>query len=175
MRTIDGSGLVQLGGRVPGSAAGSLAVRLLGLDLRDVYGVLQRDTMGVAGKVGLEIQVGGTAEAPTLRGTTTLNDGRFGGFQAPFVEGVVDYADRRLEANLLLWRTGRNVLQIETRLPLDLALRGAEERRVEGALSIHARGDSVDLCILEAMTPAVTDVSGLLAIDLNVGGSCARQ
>jgi translocation and assembly module TamB len=83
----------------------------------------------------------------------------------------VDYARRKLEANLLLWRTGENVLQIETRLPLDLAIRGAEQRRVAGPLSVHARGDSVDLGILEALTPAVNRVRGLLSVDLNVGGT----
>jgi translocation and assembly module TamB len=174
LRSADGSGIVQLSGRVPGSSEGSLAVRMLGLDLRDLYGLFQRDTAGVAGEVGLEMQVGGTAEAPTFRGTTTLSAGRFGDFQAPFVEGVVDYANRRLEANLLLWRSGRNVLQVETRLPLDLAVRGAAERRVEGPLSVHARGDSVDLGILEALTPAVSGVSGQLSVDLNVAGTWQR-
>jgi translocation and assembly module TamB len=171
LRAVDGSGVIQLGGRVPGSSEGSLAVRMLGLDLQDVYGLLQRDTSSVAGEAGLDLRIDGTAEAPTFRGTMTLDAGRFGDFQAPFVQGVVDYADRKLEANLLLWRTGENVLQIETRLPLDLALRGAEERQVDGPLSVRARGDSVDLGIIEALTPAVSGVRGLLSVNLNVGGT----
>lgn len=174
LRAADGSGIIQVGGRVPGSSEGSLAVRLLGLDLQDVYGVLERDTSGLAGELGLDVRVGGTARAPTLRGTTTIDRGRFGDFESPFVEGVVDYADRKLEASLLLWRTGQSMLQIETRLPLDLALEGASRRRVEGPLSVHARGDSVDLGILEALTPAVTGVRGQLAVDVNVVGSWER-
>jgi translocation and assembly module TamB len=174
LRADDGSGIIQMGGRVPGSSEGSLAVRMLGLNLHDVYGLLQRDTAGVAGEVGLDMRVGGTPEAPTFRGTMTLDRGRFGDFQSPFVQGVVDYANRRLEANLLLWRTGENVLQIETRLPLDLALRGAKQRQVDGPLMVHARGDSVDLGILEALTPAVTGVRGLLSVDVNVAGTWDR-
>jgi translocation and assembly module TamB len=171
LRADDGSGIIQMGGRIPGSSEGSLALRVLGLDLHDVYGLLQRDTTTIAGALGLDLRVGGTAEAPTLRGTTTLDAARFGDFQAPFLQGVVDYADRKLEANLLLWRTGENVLQIETRLPLDLALRGAKQRRVDGPLSIHARGDSVDLGLLEALTPAVSKVRGTVSVDVNVGGT----
>jgi translocation-and-assembly-module (TAM) inner membrane subunit TamB-like protein len=171
LRADDGSGIIQMGGRIPGSSEGSLALRVLGLDLHDVYGLLQRDTTTIAGALGLDLRVGGTAEAPTLRGTTTLDAARFGDFQAPFLQGVVDYADRKLEANLLLWRTGENVLQIETRLPLDLALRGAKQRRVDGPLSIHARGDSVDLGLLEALTPAVSKVRGTVGVDVNVGGT----
>jgi translocation and assembly module TamB len=171
LRATDGSGIIQMGGRVPGESEGSLALRILGLDLHDVYGVLQRDTAAIGGLVGLDVRLGGTAEAPTLRGTTTLNAGRFGDFQAPFVEAVVDYANRKLDANLLLWRTGENVLQIESRLPLDLAIRGAKQRRVDGPISVHARGDSVDLGILEALTPAVNRVRGLLSVEMNVGGT----
>jgi hypothetical protein len=171
LRADDGSGIIQMGGRIPGAAAGSLALRALGLNLHDVYGLLQRDTSTIAGLVGLDVRIGGTAEAPTLRGTTTLDAARFGDFESPFLEGVVDYADRKLEANLLLWRTGENVLQIETRLPLDLALKGAKQRRVEGPLAVHARGDSVDLGILEALSPAVTGVRGTMSLDVNVGGT----
>jgi TamB, inner membrane protein subunit of TAM complex len=171
LRAEDGSGAVQLGGRLPGSSEGSLAVRLLGLDLHDVYGLFGRDTTGIAGEIGLDVRLGGTTEAPTMRGTMSLDAARFGDFQAPFLEGVIDYADRKLEANLLLWRTGENVLQVETRLPLDLGLRGVKQRRVEGPLSVHARGDSVDLAILEALTPAVNRVRGMLTADVNVTGT----
>ena len=171
IRAEDGSGFIQLAGRVPGSLPGSLVVRTLGLDLQDVYGLLQRDTLGVAGDLGLDVRVGGTAEMPTLRGTATLDGGRFGDFQAPFLQGVVDYADRRLEADLLLWQTGKNVLDIGATLPLDLALRGATQRRVEGPISVHARGDSVDLAVLEALTPGIRQVTGVLSTDVNVSGT----
>jgi translocation and assembly module TamB len=171
IRAEDGSGLIQLAGRVPGASEGSLLVRVLGLDLHDAYGLLQRDTLGVFGEVGLDARVGGTAERPTLRGTLTLDGGKFGDFKAPFLQGVVNYADRRLETDFLLWRTGKNVLDVGATLPLDLALRGAEQRQVDGPLSVHARGDSVDLGILEALTPAVRQVTGEFTTDVNVTGT----
>jgi len=171
IRAVDGSGLIQVAGRVPGASQGSLLVRVLGLDLHDAYRLLQRDTLGVSGELGLDVRVGGTAESPTLRGTATLDGGRFGDFQAPFLQGVVDYANRRLETDFLLWRTGENVLDVGATLPLDLALRGAEKRQVDGPLSVHARGDSVDLAIMEALTPGVKQVAGVLSTDVNVSGT----
>ena len=171
IRAVDGSGLIQVAGRVPGASQGSLLVRVMGLDLHDAYGLLQRDTLGVAGDLGLDVRVGGTAESPTLRGTATLDGGRFGDFQAPFLQGVVDYANRRLETDFLLWRTGENILDVGATLPLDLALRGAEKRQVDGPLSVHARGDSVDLAIMEALTPGVKQVSGIFSTDVNVSGT----
>jgi translocation and assembly module TamB len=171
LRAEDGSGVVQMGGRVPGSSPGSFVLRVLGLDLHDAYGLLQRDTTGVSGEVGMDVRAGGTAEMPTLRGTITLDGATFGDFKAPFLQGVVNYADRRLETDLLLWRTGENVLDIEASLPLDLALRGAEKRQVDGPLSVHARGDSVDLGIVEALTPAFRAVSGVFSADVTVEGT----
>jgi translocation and assembly module TamB len=171
MRADDGSAVIQVAGRVPGSSSGSLLVRVLGLDMQDAYGLLQRDTSGIGGAVGLDMRVGGTAEMPTLRGAATLEGGRFGDFQAPFLQGVVDYADRRLETDLLLWRTGENVLDVGATLPLDLAIRGAKKRQVDGPLSVHARGDSVDLAIVEALTPGVREVRGALSTNVNVSGT----
>lgn len=171
IRADDGSGVIQLAGRVPGSSEGSMQVRVVGLDLHDAYGLLQRDTLGVSGELSLDMRVGGTAEMPTLRGRATLDGGRFGDFQAPFLQAVVDYADRRLETNVLLWRTGKNVLDVGATLPLDLALRGAKQRQVDGPLTVHARGDSVDLAILEALTPGVRQVNGVLSTNVSVSGT----
>ena len=102
-----------------------------------------------------------------------MGEGRFGEFRAPFIQGVVNYADRRLDANLDLWRTGMRVLEIEGHLPVDLAFRGVEQRQLDGPIVVRARADSVDLGILEALTPAVTRVGGRLAADVRVEGTWA--
>ena len=174
LAAMDGSGLVRLSGTVPGRDPGQLSLQVFGLDLHDFYGLLQRDTLGVAGEVGLDLQVGGTARAPTIRGTARLGEARFGEFRAPFAQGVVNYEAQRLDANLDLWRTGARVLEIEAHLPLDLAFRGAERRRLDGPIMVRARADSVDLGILEALTPAVTRVGGQLAADVQVEGTWER-
>jgi translocation and assembly module TamB len=173
LRATDGTAEVRVEGKVPGSAPGALSVDVLGLDLHDLYALIQRDTLGIAGDVGLTLEVGGTADAPTLRGLARLADARFGDFQAPLVQGVVNYEDRRLDANLDLWRTGEDILQVEAHLPLDLAFRGVEHRRLDGPLTVRAHTDSVDLGLLEALTPAVNQVRGTLAADIQVEGSWA--
>ncbi|HUF34880.1 MAG TPA: translocation/assembly module TamB domain-containing protein [Gemmatimonadales bacterium] len=171
LAALDGSGLVRLAGTIPGEDPGDLAIQVLGLDLHDLYGLLQRDTLGVAGEVGVDLQVGGTARDPTVRGTARLGEARFGDFRAPFVQGVVNYQGQRLDANLDLWRTGVRVLEIEAHLPIDLAFRGAERRRLDGPILVRALADSVDLAILEALTPAVSRVGGRLAADVQVEGT----
>ncbi|HXE57107.1 MAG TPA: translocation/assembly module TamB domain-containing protein [Gemmatimonadales bacterium] len=167
----DGSGVLRAAGAVPRASAGDLAIEALGLDLRDVYGLLQRDTTGVAGSIGVQLAVGGTAASPTIRGAASLADARFGDFNAPFLQAVLDYADRRLEANLVLWRTGQDVLRVEAFLPLDLALRAVPRRQVEGPLLVRVRADSVDLALLEAFTPDIRRVTGQLAADIQIRGT----
>jgi hypothetical protein len=174
LRAVNGSSVLQVAGRVPGKAAGDLNVQLLGLDLHDLYGLLQRDTLGVGGEVELDLQAGGTAAAPTFRGLARLADARFGDFQSPFIQGALNYESRRLDANLDLWRTGENLLQVEAHLPLDLALSGVEKRQIDGPLSVRAHTDSVSLGLLEAITPAVTHVGGTLKADVQIEGTWAK-
>jgi hypothetical protein len=168
---LDGSSILQAAGRVPGKAPGDLQIQVLGLDLHDFYGLIQRDTLGVGGAAELDLHVGGTAAAPTLRGIARMADGRFGDFQSPFVQGVVNYENRRLDANLDLWHTGQNIVQVEAHLPLDLGLTGVEKRQVPGPLSVRAHTDSVSLGLLEAITPSVTGVGGTLMADVQVEGT----
>jgi translocation and assembly module TamB len=173
LNAVDGSSVLQAGGTIPGRAPGRLRLQALGFDLHDVYALLQRDTLGVGGEVELDLEVGGTAAAPTMRGIARLADGRFGDFQSPFVQGVLNYGNRRLDANLDLWHTGHNLLQVEAHLPLDLALTGVQQRRLDGPLSVRAHTDSVSLGLLEALTPAVTRVGGTLIADVQVEGTWA--
>jgi translocation and assembly module TamB len=174
LRALDGSSTVLVRGKVPGTAAGDMEVQVLGFDLHDFYGLLQRDTLGVSGDIEIALQLGGTSAAPTFKGLVRLADGRFGDFQSPFVQGALSYADRRLDANLGLWRTGERLLQVEANLPLDLAITGVQKRQTDGPLFVRARSDSVSLGLLEAITPAVTNVGGTLAADVQVEGTWER-
>ncbi|HET7240092.1 MAG TPA: hypothetical protein VFI77_02965, partial [Gemmatimonadales bacterium] len=124
LEATDGSGVLRMSGTIPDEQPGALAVESFGLDLQDLYSLIGRDTLGVAGEVGLTLQVNGTARSPTFRGTGRVDQARFGDFRAPFLQGVLNYQNQRLDANLDLWRTGENILTVEAHLPVDLAMRG---------------------------------------------------
>jgi translocation and assembly module TamB len=171
LQALDGSGVVRLAGTIPSDAPGAMALEVVGLDLSDLYGLLQRDTTGVDGELGLSLEIGGTTRSPTFRGTARLGEGQFRDFRSPFVLGVLNYAERRLDANLNLWRTGENILEIEAHLPVDLGLIGVEQRRMSGPLQVRAQADSVDLGIMEALTPAIRRVRGRLQVDVEVQGT----
>ena len=170
VRTLDGTGLIDIDGAVPGKGSGHLELEAVGVALQDAYSLAGRDTAGVAGEVGMDVALGGTSAAPTLRGTVSLADARVGDAQVPFAEGVLDYSNRRLDANLVLWKTGVAAVQIEAQLPIDLGVGAIAKRRVDGPLLVHARADSVDLALLEAATTSIQRVSGTLSADMSVGG-----
>jgi translocation and assembly module TamB len=171
LSALDGSGGIRVEGRLPHDGPGDMHLTGYGIDLRNIYDLLSRDTTGVQGMLGFDMEVAGTAEAPTFRGMVRLADAQFGESRMPYLESVLNYADRRLDANVLLWRSGTPIFRIEAALPVDLALRGATERQLDGPISVRAVGDSVDLAILEAFVPTIDRVGGYLSADMQVQGT----
>ncbi|MBA2627063.1 MAG: hypothetical protein H0U85_03555, partial [Gemmatimonadales bacterium] len=168
---VDGSGQVTVAGRLPKKEPGALTVSAFGLDLRDLYDLADRDTAGIAGKLALDLAVGGTARNPTIHGSTSLSDARFSESYMPLVRGQIDYADQRLRSKLFMWRTGVSVLQLEADLPFDLGFEGVKQRRLDGPISIRTLADSVDLGIMEAFTSSVRRVTGFLSADARIVGT----
>ena len=167
----EGSGAIDLAGRLPGERPGSLTLDVYGLGLRDVMGIMQRDTTGVSGWIGANLEIGGTRLAPTIDGSASLGDGVFGDFRAPFVQGILHYENRLLQGNLSIWKTGQRILGIQAALPLDLAFARVPRRQVDGALVLRARADSLDLGTFEAFTTSVRRVSGVMRVDARVEGT----
>jgi hypothetical protein len=169
--TVDGSGSVQVGGVVPGEGPGDLSVTALGVQLRDLTGLMQKDTTGLRGTLAIDARVGGTSLAPTLRGSSTVTGAVAGDFQAPLIRAAFDYRDKLFRSNLTFWRTGEAVVELDATLPFDLALTSVADRKLPGPVTIIAKGDSVDLAIIEAFTPNLRNVSGSLDMDARIEGT----
>jgi translocation and assembly module TamB len=169
LAAVDGAGVIRTEGNPPFGTPGALRLELIGVRLADAFSLMQRDT-AVSGVLDAELLVGGTRLRPTFGGSASLADLTMRDFRAPFVQGVINYEDRILDANLLLWKTGTRVLTVRAALPLDLAFAAVPERRLPGPLEVAARADSVDLGIVEAFTPSLRRVRGLLNADVAVEG-----
>jgi translocation and assembly module TamB len=145
----------------------------LGLSVRDLYALAHLDTAGAGGWMGFDLDLAGTRHDPEMGGTVRVEDLTVGDTQGPFVQGVLRYADRRLDGGLLLYRTGNPVLQLRYSLPLDLAFTAVKNRQVEGPLNVQAIADSVDLAVLEAVVPSIRQVGGTMNADVKVVGTWA--
>ncbi|MCU0621018.1 MAG: hypothetical protein MUC69_05890, partial [Gemmatimonadales bacterium] len=170
----DGRGDVQVQGRAPWRGSGDLLVNATGVELRDLYALAQLDTTGVGGTADLRLELSGTDLAPVIRGAVAIEDLRLGETMGPLAQGHFRYENRELQTGLTLWRTGDPVLLLTARLPIDLAFRGVEERKLPGPLEVRARADSVDLAVLEALSTSFGRVRGLLRADVRVEGTWAR-
>ena len=169
--THDGSGLVTLGGSLPGSAAGDLDVSVIGLKLADLYSLFQRDTATLGGLASLDFRLGGSRDAPTLRGNASITGPVTGNVHAPLVHAAFDYRASRLRSNVTFWSTGDPILDVEVSLPLDLALAKREERRLAGPISITAQADSIDLGVLEALLPSTRNTRGSMRLNFAASGT----
>ncbi|HXF95102.1 MAG TPA: translocation/assembly module TamB domain-containing protein [Gemmatimonadales bacterium] len=171
LANANGPGRLLIEGGLPARGRAEANVQLESVPLAGIYALLQRDTLGVGGYLTATLALGGTRAEPTYRAALALNEGSFGRFRTPFLDGTVEYRDRRLHGTLNLWRSGQSILTVTAHLPLDLALAPVERRQLPDTLSVRARADSVDLSVLEAVTTLVREVRGGFSADVGIGGT----
>jgi translocation and assembly module TamB len=172
LKGADDTSKVELVGSIPRAGHGRLSVTLESVSLKDVVAMLQKESQSVGGRLGGTIDVAGTAYAPQMHSELTIGDLSYGDFHVPKVDGVVDYAARRLGASFSLRGAKAVIMDIKADLPLDLALReAASNRQLPGDVSIRAVADSVDLSILEAVSSGMRNASGRLDGDFGIVGT----
>jgi translocation and assembly module TamB len=171
LKSVYGAGRLALAGDLPTRGRADAHLQLEAFPLAGVYALLQQDTAGVAGTITATAALAGTRARPVASGAFSLTEGALGEFHTPFVDGTFEYRDRRLHAAVHLWRAGQRILAVQAYLPLDLALEPVAQRQVPDTLSVRATADSVDLAVLEALTPAVRRVTGVVSADVGIAGT----
>jgi len=166
-----GAGTFTVNGRIPLEGSGSFTASVQGLPVADLWALLQFGYHGVEGEVNGTFNLEGTAEDPTMTTSVSMVNAMFGEFQAPQFSGEATYRDRRLEGDVEVRRRGEEILLVELDLPLNLALSGVDQRQLPGRISIIARADSVDLSLLNAITPLVQHIEGTLDADFGIAGT----
>jgi len=171
LKSAAGGGGSSVSGDLPARGPINARVSLDSFPLTGVYALLQKDTLGVAGAVTANIAATGTRANPLYSGSFAFSNAAFGSFRAPFLDGIVDYRDRRLNGEVHMWRSGQQILNVTAHLPLDLALVPVAQRQLPDTLSVQARADSVDLGVLAAVTTTLQQVEGVFNADLGIGGT----
>ena len=165
------AGSVAVEGRVALTGAGTLTGSVVALPLADAWLVFQQDYQQVGGELSGTFVMSGSVDAPIIDLSANLRNAVYGEFRAPFTNVIVGYRNQRLTGELELTRLAEPILHIEFSLPVDLALRGAEGRRVPGTIMIRALADSVDLALLERTTPVARNLGGTLDADFGITGT----
>ncbi len=171
LHSVRDSGRLVLKGDLPTRGRADAHLQVEGFPLAGVYALLEQDTSGVAGTVTATVGLAGTRAEPEYDGSLAVSNGSLGEFRMPYMDGNFEYRGRRLDAGLHLWRGGQQVLNVTARLPLDLALAPVAQRQLPDTLSVRAPADSVDLSVLEAVTPLLRQVQGVFSADVGVAGT----
>ncbi|HEX9631481.1 MAG TPA: translocation/assembly module TamB domain-containing protein [Gemmatimonadales bacterium] len=171
LATTDGRGVITVTGGLPGREADSLDVNVEGVQMADLWALLQFDPRSASGELSGTATVSGTAAAPVVVLQFGLRDAVFNEYRTPQLDGALHYSDQRVTGQISTWRGGTQIVGIALTLPYDLSFRALERRRLPGRLSVRARADDVDMGLFSAVSPLIRDTEGRVTFDFGVEGT----
>jgi translocation and assembly module TamB len=137
------------------------------LPLADL-GTLAQLKTAIAGRLGFDLDVAGTRTQPTLSLSGVADSLTVGGLTAEAMRVTGRYALDRAAMDATLVRGGRSILDASVDYPVAITLFSAKPAGDTLHGRIHA--DSVDLALVEALSPKLKNATGRLALDLAVSG-----
>ncbi|PYP77457.1 MAG: hypothetical protein DMD35_15085 [Gemmatimonadetes bacterium] len=164
-----GAGNARIAGSadIPSNAPVRGHLRAERMPLADI-GVLAQLTTPIAGRLGFELDIAGTRAQPTLSLTGAADSLKVGGLSAESMRVSGRYALDRAAMDATLVRGGRSILDASVDYPVAITLFTAKPAGDSLRGRIHA--DSVDLALVEALSPKLKNATGRLALDLAVTG-----
>ena len=153
--------------QAPVAAPVHIRLRADSVPLIDV-GTLAQLPTALSGRLSADLLVAGTREQPTMTFTSAARGLEYSGLSTELVAIEGGYANERatLQANVL--RGGRSMLDATVSYPLALTLFSA--RATGDSIRGRVHADSVDLALVEALSPRIRNSSGRLALDLALSG-----
>jgi translocation and assembly module TamB len=167
------SGVVTIAGAVPVTAPISLTFRADSVELGDLGELIQAN-VPFGGLATLSVNVTGVRSDPRMTVSGSLDQPRFGDVRLDHATFGGSYASRRMESTAELFRRGKSVLALNASVPVDLQLASVPKRLLSDSLRGNIRSDSVELAILETVSPSVVNASGTFAANLDIGGVWPR-
>ncbi|MFL5581534.1 MAG: translocation/assembly module TamB domain-containing protein [Gemmatimonadaceae bacterium] len=165
------TGWLRVAGALPNAGPARLTVDGDSLALGDLSRLLQtKSPLGGLARVSLQME--GTRASPVMRLGGSVANASVGDVRVEGASLSGTYADRRLDGSATLMRQGKPALLATASLPVDLALQPVVERLVPGEpLRVNVRSDSIDLGLVEALSPKLKDASGDLFVNVDVLGT----
>ena len=172
MRSTAG-GVLRMRGSFPQQGAIAARVAADSLALADI-GTLLQTKKPLGGTATFTWQLSGERASPVMAYTGQLNGVAYGDLHLPYFTLAGDYADRRLRAALEVYRKDTVALKADATVPVDLALARVPTRLLHDTLSGHIRADSVDLSLIEGVSPQFARASGAANLHADIGGTIAK-
>ncbi|HYC51338.1 MAG TPA: translocation/assembly module TamB domain-containing protein [Gemmatimonadaceae bacterium] len=161
-------GRVSFEGVVPKNGNARLFVRADSVPLRDV-GRIGQFRRPIAGWATVTAQGAGSSSRPVMNVQAQLRRVQWGGLAVERVTANGDYANNRATVGVDLARGGRTVVVARGSLPVELQYFGA--RLLQDSLRATVRTDSASFDVIEAFVPGLSNATGRMVANLDIGGS----
>ena len=155
---------------LPNTRAVSLSLRADSVSLGDLSAVAQLATP-VTGTATGTLEISGPRTAPKMKMGARFQDVSFGTVAFPYFTANGTYDSLRLDTKMTVFRHDTAVMAFNGSWPLNLALVPVQHRMLEDPLKGHLAGDSLDLAVLETISPSFSRPSGTASVALDLSGT----
>ena len=164
---------IQADGFLPLRGEGDFELGIQGLNLNRIARLAQMEDP-LEGVLDLQMQIGGSAEDPSIKGSLSGESLRFRQFTLAGLESAFEYQDRRLMGEAWASEGGRQVMAMEGAFPVDLRLRPEAERIPELPVDLTIAVDSFPAALALVVVRAIEDVNGAVSGQVMLGGTPAQ-
>ncbi|MDQ6612845.1 MAG: hypothetical protein M3Y64_10460, partial [Gemmatimonadota bacterium] len=132
-------GRIFANGKVPTDGGGNLQLAIEKFEVGDLMGLLQSD-LALRGLFSATANVTGSGTAPSISGTAKLENSTYGGTVVPDIDAKLAYASERLTTKADATYAGRQVLNANGTVPINLAISGVTgSRLIDGDASVDVK------------------------------------
>ncbi len=167
---------INLNGRIFGDGSEDIVLKVdnLGFDILNELSSLPANT--IEGKLNLDVKLGGYLHKPTINVNIAIDDVIAKGVKLGYMRCALDYKDKLLTTDVKFLDSTFNKkepnLILNGFVPINLAFVNAEDRFIKGKeIQLKLKSKEFELSGFSNLIPMVSDLSGKLVTDLNIGGS----
>ena len=159
-----------LRGGLATTGAQDLQLQLTNCSLDEFANLLPQEPR-LRGRLSAEVQIAGTAEAPSIATSAVVREGQIAGQAYSGANATVHYQDRTARFQLAFHQDEQHTLHANGSLPVSLGWAGGFQAAVLGDLDVAIRSDGLNLAVLNAFSAgAADDIAGTLQLDLRAAG-----
>jgi translocation and assembly module TamB len=163
------AGGARIAGFIDAPASAPARARLVAdsIPLGDI-GLFAQLPSALAGTLSLDLDVAGTSAQPIMSLSAGVRELKYAGLSAQSIEAKGGYGSERASLDANVFRGGRSILDASISYPVALSLFSATA--TDDSLRGRVHADSIELALIEALSPKIRNSTGLLALDFTLGG-----
>ena len=162
---------IEADGLLPRQGPADFRVQVEGLPLDRMATLLQREELGLTGRMSLSATVGGRASAPVIVGTISATDLGSQTIALTRLTGELAYADRTLRLDVAAWSDSLQVLNAKGQVPVDLAFReGIRRVPTDREMDLNVVAESLPALALGYLG-TLDDVVGTISGEFHISGT----